>query len=438
MNKKILTLLFLLAISGCAALRAQTSGTNSAYSRYGWGNRSDVLQSSSLGMSGVSLARRGGTILNVNNPASLSAIDSLTFLLDVGMTATIGQMKYGGTSVHPKNATFDYATAAFRLFKHLGFAVSMQPYTYIGYNFSTTVTLDDIDGYGENDATYSYLGEGGTHKVVGGLGWEPFKGFSVGVNGGYLWGDYSHTSSVTFSSSSIQSLYRYYLGDLSTYTLEFGTQISFPLGKKATLTLGLTYGLGHKIDQTATFINQKTGSGAVVGGDTTYLHNAYEIPATFGAGAMLDLGGKWLIGVDYTFENWDGCRYPQLVSENDEQIYLISTEVFSNRHRVAAGVQYTPDPMSFHWRDHINYRVGVSYTTPYAKVDGEDGATTYAVSAGVGIPINNRYTMGSVLSVAFEYQHVDPSSSKSIKEDYLCLRIGLLFNGRWFQKWKVE
>ena len=418
---------------------AQTSGTNSAYSRYGWGNRTDVTGSLSLGMEGVSLGRRGSTELNFDNPASLSAIDSLTFLLDVGMSLTMGRMKYGSTSVSPNNSTFDYATAGFRLFRHLGFAVSLQPYTYIGYSFSSDVTLEDVDGYGENTAYYNYLGEGGTHKIMGALGWEPFKGVAIGATFGYLWGDYEHTASTTFSSSNIQSLYRYYIGEINSYTLDLGAQLTFKVAPKAELTLGFKYGFGHKINQTSTFMNQKTGSGAVVGADTTVVDNSYELPSSFGVGAMLNLGEQWLFGVDYTMEKWEGCRFPTNVSTSDEtQVYSIATDAFTNRHRVAVGGQYMPDPRSFRWRDHITYRLGVSYTTPYAKVDGADGATTYSVSAGVGLPINNRYTTGSILSVGVQYQHMEPSAGTTITEDYFSIRVGLLFNGRWFQKWKVE
>ena len=110
----------------------------------------------------------------------------------------------------------------------------------------------------------------------------------------------------------------------------------------------------------------------------------------------------------------------------------------NDRHRVALGMEYIPNQMSVRYRDHIRYRAGFSYSTPYTKINGWDGANEYCVSVGVGLPIMNIYSNRSVLNISAQYERVNPKMSGMITENYLRLCIGLTFNERWFMKWKVE
>ena len=120
----------------CNGTFAQSSGTNSPYSRYGWGILEDESQGFNLGMAGAGLGMRGAHILNSRNPASYSAIDSLTFLFDIGASLSTANMSYNGTSVNPQSSTLNYVTAGFRIIPSLGFAIGLRPFTTIGYNFS--------------------------------------------------------------------------------------------------------------------------------------------------------------------------------------------------------------------------------------------------------------------------------------------------------------
>jgi hypothetical protein len=397
----------------------------------------DESQSFNLGMGGVSLGMRGPAIINPQNPASYSAVDSLTLLFDIGASFSTARMSYDGSSVHPQNTRIDYIDASLRLANNLGLTFGLRPVTYVGYDFKSAQKMEDIDGYGERTATYTYAGSGGMHKVFGGLGWAPFKNFSIGANVGYLWGDYSHSSIVTFSESAIQSLARYYSGDINTYTLDFGAQLTARLAKQTTMTVGLTAGIGHKINEEANFINQKLNGSSSIGADTVHVGNAYEMPWSFGAGVVVDHAGRWKVGADYSCQLWKNCRFPQLVSTGGVQQFESTTNAFNNRHHISLGAQYMPRPDGFRFKDRVSYRAGLSYSTSYIKVNNDDGPKSYKASVGVGLPIINQYSNRSVLNIAAEYEHV-AASSHLIKEDYLRLRLGLTFNARWFNQWKVQ
>ena len=61
------------------------SGSNSPYTRYGFGQLSDQHFGNSKAMGGISYGLRNGLQINASNPASYSAVDSLTFIFDAGL-----------------------------------------------------------------------------------------------------------------------------------------------------------------------------------------------------------------------------------------------------------------------------------------------------------------------------------------------------------------
>jgi len=418
-------------------MTAQTSGNNSPYSRYGIGTLSDESQSFNKGMGGLSQGMRGLTVVNWQNPASYAAVDSLTLLFDIGASFTTAHMTYNGSSVNPQNSMLDYVQAAFHIMKNVGVSFGMRPYSVIGYNFTSSKTMEDIDGYGEKVQTATYLGEGGTHVVYGGLGWAPFKNFSLGANVSYLWGDYSHSSTVSFSETTIQSLSRKYQGEINTWLLDLGLQYVCKLNNKNVLTLGVTSGVGHKINESSTYINQKLLSSSVIGADTMRIGDAYEIPWSVGGGFAVTHNDRFTWGVDYICQMWKNCRFPELENVNGDQLYQVGKNALSNRQKFIFGAEYVGNPDGIRFRDHVSYRFGVSYATPYYKVNNQDGPKNYTLSLGVGLPIMNQYSNRSVLNISGQYERVAGNNSM-IKESYFRLCLGLSFNARWFNKWKVE
>ena len=72
------------------------SGTNSPYSQYGLGVLSDQTSGFNRGMNGVGLGFREHNQVNFINPASYSAVDSLSFIFDVGFSGQITNWKEVG------------------------------------------------------------------------------------------------------------------------------------------------------------------------------------------------------------------------------------------------------------------------------------------------------------------------------------------------------
>ena len=149
---------------------------------------------------------------------------------------------------------------------------------------------------------------------------------------------------------------------------------------------------------------------------------------------------KLRIGLDYTFQKWSDVKSPTLINTGNigGQSYEARTGNFTDLHKITMGCEYIPNAEGLRRRDHIRYRAGFSYTTPYTLVNGTDGPKNFLVSVGVGLPIANIHNNRSILNISAQYERVKPKAAGMITENYLRLNIGLSFNERWFMKWKVE
>lgn len=432
-----------LAISAvCLALCSavgQTSGSNSPFSRYGWGTLADESMGFNKGMAGLALGMRDSLSLNRHNPAAYSEMCSQTLIFDAGISLQNCLLKSGGKNINAQNSSVDYIAAGFRLAPRLGFSLGLRPFSYVGYNFSTSSYLDDIDGYGSKTATSTYYGDGGFRQIYAGVGYKLMRPLSVGMNVNYIWGDYLHSSSVSYSDATVQSLTRNYKASVNAPTLDFGAQYECRIDPKNKVTLGVTYGLGVNINQQAKFINTQSGSGVSGTPDTMRVDKAFALPDKVAVGVVWNRENRWTVGADYSVEFWEKCRFPWLRNLGTATVYGVGKGYLRNRHKVTVGAEYIPNPRGYKIKDHIAYRAGVSYSSPYTKVgNGKDGPEYFLVSAGVALPIVNKYSTRSVFNISAQWEHAASKDLKGLNEDYLRLCIGLSFNATWFNKWKFE
>ncbi len=411
------------------------SGTNSPYSQYALGVLSDQTSGFNRGMNGVGIAFHEHNQVNYLNPASYSAVDSLSFIFDMGISGQLTNFKEGDTKVNAKNADFEYAVAAFRLMKHLGLSFGIIPFTNVGYDYSYSDDVGDVmDGV---TYTNTFSGEGGIHQVYVGVGWEPIKGFSIGANISYLWGDYEHTITNEYSDSYINTTSRVYSADVQNYKLDIGAQYTFKTLKDDWMTVGATYSPGHNLKSDAEMMTFSNNSQTGVSDTTTYkIRHALELPTMIGVGLMWNHKNQLKVGFDYTLQQWGSIGYPLYRSDGGTATYKLYDDVYKDRHKFNLGVQYLPDERNRKFLKRVSYRAGVSYATPYYTVNGVDGPKEISVSAGFGIPIMNTYNNRSILNISAQW--VRSTAKDLIQENTFRINIGFTFNERWFMKWKLE
>ena len=430
-NKKVICAFSTMALSLSAAAQ---SGTNSPYSQYGLGVQSDQTTGFNRGMNGLGIAFREHNQVNTINPASYSAVDSLTFLFDVGFSGQITNFKEGNRKLNAKNADFEYAVAAFRVARHFGLSFGILPYTNIGYNYSSTgKSTTDISSTYAN----SYYGEGGLHQVYVGLGYQLFKGFSLGANISYLWGDYERLVSNSYSDSYAKTIQKIYTANVTNYKLEFGAQYQFNIDKKNQLTIGATFTPGHKLGADPECKVISTNPSTAVSDTVSYkVKNGLEIPMQIALGATWGYNNKWKLGVDYNYQKWSSVSFPVYKVVNNVPSYAMSSSYYTDRHKLTAGGEYCGDEQSRNFLKRLHIRAGASYSTPYTKINGNEGPSEFSASLGFGIPIVNSYNNRSILNISGQWVHT--AAKNFITENTFRINVGLTFNERWFMKWKVE
>ena len=409
----------------CATVMFAQSGSNSPYTRYGYGQLSDQSFGNSKAMGGLSYGLRDGFQINASNPASYSAVDSLTFLFDAGMSLQNANFKEGAVQTNAKNSTVDYIAMQFRLFEGMGFSAGFLPYSIVGYNMSQTYELG-TDGLGNSiQVLDTYTGTGGLQQVYAGVGYKVFKNLSLGVNFSYLFGEISHSIATSFNNSNAFSSVRTDKITVSDYKLDFGMQFSQKLGEKHVVNLGAVYSLGHDLNSTGykyletySMSNSSLQSQSV---DT--LQNAFSLPHTFGVGFTYVYDKRLTVGLDYTQQKWADINF------------FNKQDAFTDRSKLSFGAEFVPKRNSKNYFNKIRYRLGAYYSDPYAKVNENEGAREYGASFGFGFPI---FRSNSILNISGQYINVKPKVAGMLEENYLKINVGLTFNERWFMKWKVD
>lgn len=403
---------------------AQTS-TNSPYTRYGLGELSDQNFGNSKAMGGIAYGLRNGLQVNAANPASYTAIDSLTFIFDAGLSLQNTNFKEDGISTNAKNSSVDYIAMQFRLWKRMGMAIGFLPYSTVGYNMTVVEPEENKDIYGETIESYhTYMGEGGLQQVFAGLGFKVFNNLSIGANLSYLYGDITYNATTSFNNTNAFSSVRTKKLSISSYKLDLGAQYTHKFSPKHVINLGATYSHGHELNGEGYYYTQTYDSNSTLQtqtGDT--ISNAFSIPHTFGVGFTYVYNNKLTVGMDYTLQKWAECKY-----FNKEGQY-------SDRTKVSLGAEYIHNYNGRSFWDCVRYRAGFHYAEPYAKVNGKEGAREYGVSLGFGLPV---FRSRSILNISGQYVKISPKVKGMLEENYLRLNIGLTFNESWFMKYKVE
>lgn len=420
-------------ILGCVMLAAVTltasgqSSTKSPYSQFGIGLLSDRSQGMSRGMNGVGVGLRSGTIVNTLNPASYSAVDSLSMLFDAGLAGQITNFEEGRKRQNASTANFEYIVGQFRAWRNIGIAIGVLPISNIGYSYSSSNYIDANNG----TVTSTFSGEGGLHEAFFGIGWRPQKSLSIGANIGYVWGDLSRTILSVGTSSSMATLSRQYSCSVNSYKADFGIQWNQPLSKQDRLTMGATLSIGHKLgaDPELNIINTTTS-------DTTSFHikDGLELPWSWAVGAAYNHSQKLTIAADLEMQLWSKAHLPSY--DSNANTYRTMSGLTRNRMRLGIGADWSPNPMSRRYLNRVHYRIGAGLATPYYKINDQDGPKEFSASLGFGLPIQNGYNNRSVVNVSAQWVHA--SATDFVTENTFRINIGITFNERWFAKWKVE
>ncbi len=457
MKNTLIKLVVAVAAMFPAAVVAQTSSINafSPYTMYGIGEQNTPGTLSMRSMGGVGVAQRSSGVVNLLNPAALSAVPQKSFLFNFGLE---GQNYYNaqtaeGISKSTAYNTFNFHDIAFQmpLAKKLGLGFSLTPYSSVGYRTKYYHTYDASDPVWGNvgRVQYNYQGEGDVTEVKLAVGWEPFKNFSVGLAAQYYWGDIDRKfvmtpQAITGDGTFVQTVGNDNYG-ISSIKGQFGVQWSPILNAKRILTVGAAYDFGGDLNPKVTkriYVGDLYST--TVKGDTTHLKLVLPHQLTLG---VYYQNAKWAMGVDYTFQDWGG-RNPksELTGISGSGESKNSYEVaYTNTNTIKIGVEFTPNHYDIRnifkrW----SYRAGFRYGNYNQSFDGHK-LSQMAVTAGIGIPV--KLWAVSAIDVGVEYGRRGYNVAERVglvRQQYFKFAIGFsLFAGSenseyWFARPKYD
>lgn len=419
--KHTLCALLLTMVTGMAIAQ---NNTNSPYTRYGYGDLSDQSFGNSKAMGGIAFGLRDGAQINPLNPASYTAIDSLTFLFEGGVSLQNMNISGSGVKLNAKNSSFDYLAMQFRLHPRIAMSIGLLPFSNVGYSVSDSKVDNGVS------QTRSFTGDGGLHQLYGGIGVKVLKNLSLGVNASYFWGDITRTRTIIYPATSESYSYIQQMGvSISDYKLDFGIQYTLDFNKKHSMTIGAVFSPKHKLNNDYTVTTQVSTT------NSNNLDATLELPNTFGVGFTYNYDKRLTVGADYSLQQWSKTKFGVNTSDDAVREDFNETYTYCNRHKVSVGAEYIPNLMGRSYLSHIKYRLGAYYTTPYYKIGGKEATREYGVTAGFGLPVPRSR---SILSISGQFVRISGQESAFVNENIFRVSIGLTFNERWFFKRRVE
>lgn len=416
------------------------NNTNSPYTRYGYGEIADRSFGAGRAMGGLGIGLRLNNQINPLNPASYSAMDSLTFLFDFGLMGQYSWFKDGlGNKQNDINGNIEYIAMQFPLSKRLGMSVGILPYSHVGYKFQVSPTNDGLsekETFQEN-----YQGQGSLTEIYAGLAYDIWKKrLSLGVNAGFLFGSLEHTGNTLFiyngGTSDTYSSNWFKKITINDVKLDIGTHYTHLLNKTDKLVFGAVFSPKMKMNSRAEDvkkISRMVGAMEYIieqEGDTVK-NKGFEMPNTLGLGVSFSRINKLVLGADVQFQQWKEAKF---FNNNDQ---------FKNRFRIAVGGEYTPDLYVRNYFKRVKYRAGLHYSNSYLNIDSKDAQNNlkkgsyneYGASIGFGFPLVD---YRSVLNFSLEYMKVKPDLKTMIDEQYFRITLNLTFNEGWFRKRKLD
>ena len=219
-KNRLLALLVPLMVPFVAS--AQTDGTYSGYSPYSVYGIGQIHSSGTAwnrSMGGVGVAARNKRFINIMNPASITARDSLSFMTDFGLTSKFTLFTQEGKAALNNTVNIEDFVLSFPLWNHTAMMVGVTPLSDVGYQ----ITSSNIDLYTTRN-TFVSSGNGGVYQVFAAFAGTLWNRLSLGVQGMYVFGNINKSATQSYADESYRT---YHSGDslqVNNLGVKFGLQ----------------------------------------------------------------------------------------------------------------------------------------------------------------------------------------------------------------------
>lgn len=419
MKRKAISLIAAAAVASAAL----ADNVTTPYSMYGYGVLNDRATSMQRQMGGVGVAMSSGRQINVMNPASYAAVDSLTFLWDIGADVSMLWQKEGSAKEYSTGGGLDYITMQFPIWKYMGASIGMLPLSQVGYSFGSDVYHGTRENQGSGGINEAYLG------LAGG-----YAGFNVGFNVSYDFGNIINDI-YNYPSTTGTPLFEHVM-QIRDWNILIGAQYTARFAKSHKLTLGVTYQPKKSMHGNTYCTLQETSKDATADTITDgvlKMKNRYFQPQSVGAGISYTIEKRYrfMVEADMQWQQWSKAKYSALTDKEGKVIFRGMD--FADRWRYSFGAEFVPR-LRGNYGQQITYRIGAYTTRDYIVIDSNH-VREYGVSCGLGLPVLEGKTL---INIGFEWKNRQATPQKLISENYFNITFGVNFNEVWFWQRKIR
>ena len=167
------------SVSISRAQKTDALGTYTPYSMFGLGQMVFDGSSYNMSMGGIGVGIRDNRYINYVNPASITARDTLAFMLDFGLLQKniYGRDRNGNTSAYNICNMQNFAFTV-PIYRKSAFIIGIQPYSNVGYKFLSTETDKELVSE-IGDIKYQKYGTGSIYQLFFGAAVTFAKYFTV-------------------------------------------------------------------------------------------------------------------------------------------------------------------------------------------------------------------------------------------------------------------
>jgi len=407
------------------AILAQKNSA-SPYSYFGIGENFEAVTVEQASMGGIGVAMKNNQHLNFINPAANADLRAATYA--IGGSLTFLTVKEGNESQTGNSTNLRYIALGFPVGKKAGVSVGLQPFSSVGYSL--------FDDSNPEDVTL-FNGEGGANKIYASYGIYAYKGLSLGVEAGFIFGNIENSvlnqrANVALATKHEESF------NVRGGQFKLGTQYKTELKNKLQLSAGASFTLSTDLSVKGSekmYSLSFNNSNQEVPREEIFnrsLTGNINVPLKSVYGIGLGKENKWYVGVNQQFQS--------ALESNSVFIADGQSHKYDDSSKFSIGGYYIPkiNSISSYW-DRVTYRAGLRIEDTGLLVkttDNFEAVKDFGINVGLGLPLPRQL---SNLNLGFEYGQRGTTNNNLIKENYFNVRLSLSLNDiNWFHKNKID
>lgn len=392
---------------------------SSPYSSFGIGNISPIEHPIHSAMGGVGYTLQRNNFVNMNNPAALSGVDSMSFIFDLGLYVCRNTLSSSQAQSRSFSGNLGYLALAFPVFPWWQTGLSLDPMTDVSYR---------IKEHGDTSifpyAHYNiYEGNGGLNRLTWLNAFSPVRNLSLGIGMEYIFGNYFRSSTIHITDTG--NFFNSGLEDnihVNAFNFRLGAQYFLHIKNDYRFGLGAVYeaGLSLPTDEVYYSYTFSEANGIITLRDSISRQEIkgkhIKLPSIMGFGISLEKPNRWFLGLDATYTAWSKFEFqnkPVSEMKNNVQIRL--------------GCEIRPDAYG-NYLSKITYRLGMFYDSGYLQLSGHN-INEYGITAGLGLPIRRSE---SSMNLFFRYALKGTHKDNLLKENTYTIGISVSSKDRWF------